>query len=166
MASTMAVFTSSLSTTAFLSVRDRNSHWLFHSTKLVPPPDLEHPKHISNLTAGGILRHLLFQDLRLLFLKVRDKQRQMQLSYADGEIWDRKAEIPRWCLLTQTYINPLSLQTCRIKAVRQEGESSIHTGPFTPSRDKTSGASGLEINSLRKKTPHLTSDKTSLSSLH
>ena len=74
----------------------------------------------------GILRNLLFQDVRLLFLKVGDKQRQMQLNYADGEIWDRKAEIPRWCSLTQTCSR-------RIKAVRWEGESSIHTGPFTPS---------------------------------
>lgn len=116
MASSVGVFTPSCSTTAFLSVRDGNSHWPF-------------PHQISSIPSTfprGILRNLLFQDLRLLFLKVGDKQRQMQLNYADGEIWDRKAEIPRWCLLTQTCSR-------RIKAVRQEGEGSICTGPSTPS---------------------------------
>lgn len=55
MVPSMGVFTPSLSPTAFLSVREGKSHQPFHSTKLFPPPDLKHHKHISNLTAGAFL---------------------------------------------------------------------------------------------------------------
>lgn len=95
---------------ALLDVRDGNSRSPLHSTRS-PASQAHFQPH-----RRGTLRNLWFQDLRLRSLKAGDKQRQMQLIYAHGEIRDRKAEIPRWCLLTQTC-------SCRIKAVRQEGES-------------------------------------------
>lgn len=55
MACSTGVFTPSLFTTAFLSMKDGNTHQPLPSTKLFPPPDLKHAMHISNLTAGTFL---------------------------------------------------------------------------------------------------------------